>query len=307
MKIYTNKLKESWIIDRVNEEWNLQNSDLITHKVKESDIVWIIANWVWKKVPKKYLQNKKVVVSVYHIDFDSFDKEEEKDFYELDQYVHTYHVISQKTKEQLKKLTDKEIISIPFWINQENYFYIDGKKELREKLGFSTSDFLVGSFQRDTEGHDLKSPKLIKGPDIFLNIVSDMSKSNENLKVVLSGTRRQYLINELNKIHVEYKYFEMADLHLLNNLYNVLDLYLVTSRLEGGPQAILESAITKTPIISTDVGVASEILHQDSIFEPEFYQNAKPNTEYAFQKSGEYIIPEGMKKFRAMFSKIYEN
>ncbi len=307
MKIYTNKIKESWIIDRVTKEWNQQNSDLITKKIKESDIIWIIANWVWRKVPKKYLQNKKVVVSVYHIDFDSFDEEEEKNFYELDQYVHTYHVISLKTKEQLQKLTNKKIISIPFWINQKNYFYIDNKKELREKLGFSTSDFLVGSFQRDTEGHDLKSPKLIKGPDIFLNIVSEMNKKNENLKVVLSGTRRQYLINELNKINVEYKYFEMADLELLNNLYNILDLYLVTSRLEGGPQAILESAITKTPIISTDVGVASEILHHDSIFEPEFYQNAKPNTEYAFQKSDEYIIPEGMKRFRAMFKEIYEN
>jgi len=307
MKIYTNKIKESWIIDRVIKEWNQQNSDLITKKIKESDIVWIIANWVWRKVPKKYLQNKKVVVSVYHIDFDSFDEKEEKNFYELDQYVHTYHVISLKTKEQLQKLTNKKIISIPFWINQKNYFYKDDKKELREKLGFSTSDFLVGSFQRDTEGHDLKSPKLIKGPDIFLNIVSEMNKKNENLKVVLSGTRRQYLINELNKINVEYKYFEMADLELLNNLYNILDLYLVTSRLEGGPQAILESAITKTPIISTDVGVASEVLHHDSIFEPEFYQNAKPNTEYAFQKSDEYIIPEGMKKFRAMFKEIYEN
>ena len=72
-----------------------------------------------------------------------------------------------KTKEQLQKLTNKKIISIPFWINQKNYFYIDDKKELREKLGFSTSDFLVGSFQRDTEGHDLKSPKLIKGPDFI--------------------------------------------------------------------------------------------------------------------------------------------
>ena len=45
----------------------------------------------------------------------------------------------------------------------------------------------------------------------------------------------------------------------LNKLYNILDLYIVSSRIEGGPQAILESSITKTPILSTDVGVASEI------------------------------------------------
>ena len=62
MKIYTNKLKESWIIDRVTEEWNQQNSDLITQEIKESDIIWIIANWVWRKVPKKYLQNKKLLL-----------------------------------------------------------------------------------------------------------------------------------------------------------------------------------------------------------------------------------------------------
>ena len=28
---------------------------------------------------------------------------------------------------------------------------------------------LIGSFQRDTEGHDMISPKLVKGPDIFQN------------------------------------------------------------------------------------------------------------------------------------------
>ena len=48
----------------------------------------------------------------------------------------------------------------------------------------------------------------------------------------------------------------MADILLVNKLYNILDLYLVTSRIEGGPQAILECALTKTPILSTDVGVA---------------------------------------------------
>ena len=307
MKIYTNKLKESWIIDRVTEEWNLNNPNLITNKIKDADIIWIIASWVWKKVPKKYLQNKKIVVSIYHIDFDNFDKDQEKNFYELDEYVHTYHVISLKTKEQLRRLTNKKIISVPFWINQKNYYYIEEKKDLRETLGFSESEFLVGSFQRDTEGHDLKSPKLIKGPDIFLNIITEMSKEFKDLSVVLAGTRRQYLINELNKLDISYKYFEMANLDLLNKLYNILDLYLVTSRLEGGPQAILESAITRTPIISTDVGVASEILHKDSIFEPRLFRNARPDTEYAFKKSSEYIIPEGMKQFKNMFKEVYEN
>ena len=59
-----------------------------------------------------------------------------KRLYNLDKYVDQYHVISLKTKDQLKKLTDKKITSIPFWINQENWFYIDDKKSIRYSLGF---------------------------------------------------------------------------------------------------------------------------------------------------------------------------
>jgi glycosyltransferase involved in cell wall biosynthesis len=43
-------------------------------------------------------------------------------------------------------------------------------------------------------------------------------------------------------------------------LYNTLDLYVVGSRCEGGPQAIFECAATQTPIISTPVGYATQIL-----------------------------------------------
>lgn len=306
MKIYTNQINESWIIDRVIKEWYENNKDISTNKVRESDIIWIISNWTWKKIPKKYLKKNKVVSSIYHIDFDKFGKKEEENFTKMDQYVDFYHVISLKTKKQLEKLTDKEIFSIPFWVNHENLYYVEDKYTLRKKYGFSEKDFIVGSFQRDTEGHDLTSPKLIKGPDIFIELVKDLDKT-KNLKVLLAGTRRQYVINNLEKHGIDYKYFEMVEMGMLNELYNILDLYIVSSRLEGGPQAIMECAISKTPIVSTDVGMAKEILHHDSIYTLNTFKNAKPMVDYAYEKSKEFCIPEGMKKFREMFSYLYEN
>ena len=99
----------------------------------------------------------------------------------------------------------------------------------------------------------------------------------------------------------------MADILLVNKLYNILDLYLVTSRIEGGPQAILECALTKTPILSTDVGVASEILDRKSIFKPEDFESASVNIDYAFENSQDYTIPKGMIKFRRMFENTYES
>ena len=127
MKIYTNKINESWIIDRVIDEWSSNNNDITSNSIQDSDIVWIISTWTWKKIRPKHLKEKKVVASIYHIDFDNFNKKDEKNFYKMDQYVDLYHVISLKTKEQLERLTDKEIISIPFWVNQENLFHVNKK------------------------------------------------------------------------------------------------------------------------------------------------------------------------------------
>ena len=94
-----------------------------------------------------------------------------------------------------------------------------------------------------------------------------MFNKNKKLKVVLTGTRRGFVINELTKNNIPYKYFEMPNFSMMNELYNILDLYLITSRLEGGPQALVECGQTKTPVISTDVGIARQILAKESIFD----------------------------------------
>ena len=71
-------------------------------------------------------------------------------------------------------------------------------------------------------------------------------------------------MSRLEKAGIEYSYVEMADVEQMNYMYNFLDLYLVTSRHEGGPQAIFECAISKTKIISTDVGQSKLILDNSS-------------------------------------------
>ena len=86
----------------------------------------------------------------------------------------------------------------------------------------------------------------------------------------------------------------------LNELYNCLNLYIVSSRVEGGPQSILECGLTKTPIISTDVGVASEILSSKSIYNMANFKEATPDIVTAFRNSQHYSIPNGFQEFRKM-------
>ena len=69
----------------------------------------------------------------------------------------------------------------------------------------------------------------------------------------------------------------------------------------------MEAAISKTPILSTDVGVASEILHKDSIFEIDSFSKSIPYIEHAYKNSLNYTIPKGLNKFDSIFSEIYES
>ena len=140
-------------------------------------------------------------------------------------------------------------MTIPFWINQNIFFNINENHKIKSKYGLEENTYYIGSFQRDTEGKDLISPKLSKGPDRLSTIFEYYYREEKNVVILLTGKRRNYIINELKRKKIPYKYFEMVDFSELNELYNCLNLYIVASRIEGGPQAILECGITKTPII----------------------------------------------------------
>ena len=307
MKIYINSAKEDWVVDRFIKEWNQYNYKQSNNLYFSKKIIWIIAPWTWKKIPRNKLEKNKVFCTIHHIDEKKFDEKALQEFLDRDKYVDLYHVISEKTFLQIKGITKKPIVTIPFWINQNIWFEINNKTEIYKDLNLNPNNFYVGSFQRDTEGHDLVSPKLSKGPDQFIDIVKSLNKKKSNLEVILSGKRRNYVVKELEDANIRYKYFEMASFKKLNKLYNILDLYVVSSRYEGGPQSILECAITKTPIISTDVGIASEILSQKSIFNMTNFESATVDTEFAFNKVQKFKIPNGFNEFNTALGKLNEN
>ena len=69
----------------------------------------------------------------------------------------------------------------------------------------------------------------------------------------------------------------------------------------------MECAITKTPIISTNVGIAPEILSTKSIFDMKNFHEAKPDIKHAFEQARRYTIPEGFEEFKSLLSEIYED
>ncbi len=164
----------------------------------------------------------------------------------------------------IRKFTTKPIKIMPYWIDTREYFPLSSarRRKARLKHDLPADKTIIGSFQRDTEA-DLVSPKLEKGPDILCDTLEKLDRNK--VFVVLTGPRRHYVESRLSAKSVPHRSFGHMPYGAMNELYNCLDYYLVTSRHEGGPQAILEAMATRTKIYSTYVGMA-DVLSPRVIF-----------------------------------------
>ncbi len=314
MKIFLLAPNENWICDSFVSQWYENNQDITTKNPYEADIIWLVSDWTWNQLPYELLKRKKVITSVHHLVPNKFLDKELQEFASRDSITDAYHVPCLHSEKQVKQVlehigSNKSIISRPFWVNQQQWKKIDNIDLIGQNyLGSDYKNFhWIMSAQRDTEGNDLKSPKLEKGPDQFCDVVEFLYKSDPTIKVLLSGWRRQYVINRLIKAKIPYVYIERPNNEVINQLYNLSWLYIVASRYEGGPQSIVECAAIKKSIISTDVGLAPEILHSDNIFNINSEKSIKDavensmlekNIEYAFNSVKEHFLQPSFKWFR---------
>ena len=157
MKIFTLRANENWHSDVYREEWAKHAQSYHTEDMNEANVLWLLPAWKWREVPLQHLVNKKVVATIHHIVPEKFNK---TDFLQRDQFVDKYHVPCRKTYDFIAEHTQKPIKIIGYWLNKEVWSPID-RISSRENLNLPQDKFIVGSFQRDTEGHDLKVLKSI--------------------------------------------------------------------------------------------------------------------------------------------------
>jgi hypothetical protein len=301
VNVFVLKPNENWIIDRFVDEWNEANADITVTNPYDADVIWLLADFCWRNLPPHVYRGKKVLTSVHHVVPQKFDV---GDFTMRDELTTEYHVPNGYTRDFIKQHTQKPIHVVNYWANQHLWpcrKRHESVSSLREKHNLPKDAFLIGSFQRDTEGSDLISPKLEKGPDLFADAVIKFSKTN-NVHVVLGGWRRQYLIKRFSEANVPYSYFELPSFHVIRDLYLTLDLYLVTARHEGGPQSIIECAMMNVPIVSTPVGIAEMVLDPESINENVL--DAVPNVSVAYENVRKLFIPDGFAPYRKLLQEI---
>jgi len=293
-KVFVLPPSEDWIVDRFVKEWNEDNADISVKSPNEANVIWLLADWAWMQlVSRGFLNGKKVITTVHHIVPDKFTSESLREFMLRDQFTTVYHVYNESTKKFIEKFTAKEIHLINYWANQKIWQKTGDKISLRKKYNLPLDSYIIGSFQRDTEGHDLVSPKLEKGPDLLADYIEKLSHTKD-LHVLLAGWRRQYIISRLKKSNIGFTYFERPPHQVVNELYQTLDLYPVTARCEGGPQSLIECGLLGVPVVSRDVGIASQVLPEVSIKDNVI--DAMPNVPNV----DSWSLPQGYKKYREL-------
>lgn len=181
-------------------------------------------------------------------------------------------------------ITEDAIRHSPFYVDEQLFRPAAGTREELARAAGVDPDlvrdrFLIGSFQRDSLGADLTQPKWQKDPELLLAILERLP--SEAVLLVLAGPRRHFVVGECRRRSIPYLFVgqepdpdsprdDIADNTLgserIAALWNLIDLYVVPSKSEGGPKAVFEAALSETPIVSTPVGIAADVLPDSLVF-----------------------------------------
>ena len=174
-------------------------------------------------------------------------------------------VVSERIKSSLNsnppaggQIPNSKISVLPIFIDAEKIKNAPIKTDLRRK--YPQFDFIILTASRLTAEKNIglaveAMAEVIKDyPKIGL-IIAGNGPEKENLESKISNLK----INE--NIIIE----DWAD--DLASYYKTADLFLLTSNYEGYGRTLIEAAVSGCRVISSDVGVADEILPKENIFE----------------------------------------
>lgn len=241
-------------------------------KVTRTKKVWLNLPQVVHYTSQFSLLNPKIYKSKHRISLDYFHGKPEqgesfkKCFEALNDHpeIASVRVSTTDMQNTLRQIVDtKKVHCIPIGIDLGLFRpqTAETRRVARERLNLPQDASVIGSFQKDGVGWgEGLEPKLIKGPDMFIEVVKKLKSEIPNLWVLLAGPSRGYVMKELEKIGVPYRHAFPAEYSAVSALYDALDLYLITSREEGGPKACLEAMAKGVPLVTTAVGQCVDLV-----------------------------------------------
>lgn len=190
---------------------------------------------------------------------------------------------SRHALDQMRSLTPA-VSHVPYSVDAEafaNPAGEPGEKVSAALKGVPAGAYVIANFHRDAAGAGLKeglpAPKLVKGPDLFVDILGELRRRGANVVALLAGPRRHWMRRELGAREIPHVFagevIERDD-YPANTLprdqvallYKAANLVVSCGRSEGGPRSVLEAAAAGIAQIATPVGLAPDVLSPDCVF-----------------------------------------
>lgn len=256
----------------------------ITTSYLKADIIYVV--WWNQLLSFKYILLNKIFKKKIIACITNDLTHQEDDINKLLSIVDIFVYANSKQKNKLLELgvNRNNLYFNPFYVDENVFKSLKiSKKDICNKFNLDYQNIkdkkLIGSFQRDSLGTNLSQAKWQKDPDMLIDIMKKLDNSKYIL--LLAGPRRHYVINKCKEFNINYIfvgdeiYIDNHNDDLLVNainiekmpyLYSLIDLYIVSSKSEGGPKAIPESILCGTPVLSTSVGFAEDLLNDENIY-----------------------------------------
>jgi len=126
----------------------------------------------------------------------------------------------------------------------------------RQKFGMPGNAFVVGFVGSKTSNFDEGR----KGLDTFHAVITAAHARLPNLHVSFLGLGWEEEVQDLRRQTISANYVGFIPESQLAAFYSSINVYVMTSRVEGGPCTVLEAMACQTPVLATRVGLVPEVI-----------------------------------------------
>lgn len=191
----------------------------------------------FEEFKRNYIYNKKISFSV--CDHLYLDGEEKWRTEEIFKYSNSYMVTSKKLFDIYNKFDKKPEMIIHDGVDLSKYNPINLDR-------FKNIDKVIVGWVGNSKFKDSYGDEDMKGVEgIIKPAISELKQEGYDIELKLADRN-----------------ISMISQEDMPNFYNSINLYVCASKTEGTPLTVLESMAMGIPIISTDVGIVSEVLGQ---------------------------------------------
>ena len=143
------------------------------------------------------------------------------------------------------------ITVVPHGVDAEFFHH---QKVRPARFGISPGRFVAGFL--GNKGSDFDYGR--KGTDVLLEVARKAAAVIPNFHLVMGGPGWEKEVRDLQALGVSVSATGFMRKTDIPALYSALDVYLLTSRVEGGPCTVLEAMACETAVVSTRVGAVPQ-------------------------------------------------